>query len=117
MNERQARVLSMRSEGKSFREIATDLGISTARVSQIYVRAIQLQQSAEVAGYVGDDEPLRKLGLNIRSCNALGRMGIETVGQVLELVRSERVLHIRNFGPTAYEELREKLKVHGRLTE
>src|SRR5258708_38361648 len=112
MTDREIQVLSMRADGKSFRAIAAYFNISPSRVAQLYQRAKKRQEEAEPEGYIGDDESLTKLGLNARNRNALDRAGIKTVGQIVELLGSDQLTYVRNFGPIAYEEVRTKLKAH-----
>lgn len=52
--------------------------------------------------------PLERLELSSRALNALKRGGIDTIGEVLALSRSD-LMNIRNFGDRAYHELEEKL--------
>ena len=61
---------------------------------------------------VEDNRLLSELGLSQRVLNALRARGIERVSQVLAL-RPEQLLGIRNFGPRALQELRDKLAEFG----
>lgn len=117
MNERAAQIVSMRTEGKALQEIADHFGISRSRARQIYLKAKAQEQQIEVPGYVADNEPLLKLGLNPRSCNALNRVGVSTVGQLLTLLKENPSPSIRNMGPLGYRELHEKLELHRRVAD
>lgn len=61
---------------------------------------------------VDDGRLLSELGLSQRVLNALRARGIEKVSQVLAM-RPDQLLGIRNFGPRALQELREKLQEAG----
>ena len=115
MVERYVRVLAMRAEGKTFREIAEEFGVGRSRAQQLYRQAKESQVHGEGEGYIGDDEPLSRLGLKTRYCSALSNVDIKTVGQALEMLKGKTNRRIRNFGPMAREELVEKLLAHGRL--
>ena len=52
---------------------------------------------------------IEDIGLSTRTCNALRRSGLTTIGQVLECT-SEDLLAIRDFGPKSYAELRRRLR-------
>lgn len=53
--------------------------------------------------------PVERLDLSSRTLNCLKRAGINKVGEVLEMNRSE-LLRIRNFGEKSYHELFDKLR-------
>jgi len=55
----------------------------------------------------------------VRVFNSLKRTGITTVGDVLELLDKgeEAVMSIRNFGEKSLDELRQKMKEKGFLTQ
>jgi len=62
--------------------------------------------------HVDDTRLLSEIGLSQRVLNALRARGIERVGQVLAM-RPDQLLGIRNFGPRALQELRERLQENG----
>ncbi len=53
---------------------------------------------------IRDERPIERLGLSVRSFNALKREGIHTVGQLLAL-KSVELAQIRNLGAKSLEEL------------
>jgi hypothetical protein len=55
------------------------------------------------------DDPLVLLGLSIRPYNALMRHGVNTVGQLVRLVRSGDALKVRNFGKLALAEVEARI--------
>jgi len=61
---------------------------------------------------VEDNRLLSELGLSQRVLNALRARGIERVSQALAY-RPDQLLAIRNFGPRALQELRDKLREFG----
>jgi DNA-directed RNA polymerase alpha subunit len=113
--ERNNQILSMHKAGETLAVIGRQFGISTTRAMQIIKKMKAKEVSGEVAGYLGDDEPIERLGLNTRSFNSFTRAGIETVGQLRKIAENdESLLGIRNIGPLQIENLRQKLKEHGR---
>ena len=60
--------------------------------------------------------PIEQLDLSQRTYNCLKRSQITKVGQVLQMSEDE-LLSLRNFGQKSLEELRERLRQHGLLTE
>jgi|SRR5579884_396136 len=58
------------------------------------------------------DESIEELGLSARAENALKRVGLTTVGEVIRLNPRE-LLSIRNFGWKSYDNLMERLAQHG----
>ena len=60
--------------------------------------------------------PIEKLDLTPRAYNSLKRANISKVGEVLEM-SEEELLSVRNFGKKSLDELRDRLGVHGLLTE
>ncbi len=63
--------------------------------------------------------PIEDLNLSVRVFNALKRSGVDTVGDVLRLLSKgpESLLSIRNFGAKSLDELKEKLKAKGYLSD
>ena len=62
------------------------------------------------------DMPIEQLDLSQRTYNCLKRSQITKVGQVMQMSEDE-LLSLRNFGQKSLEELRERLRQHGILTE
>jgi DNA-directed RNA polymerase subunit alpha len=60
--------------------------------------------------------PIEQLDLSQRTYNCLKRSQITKVGQVMQMSEDE-LLSLRNFGQKSLEELRERLRQHGLLTE
>lgn len=60
------------------------------------------------------NRPIEELELSVRTFNALKRGGINTLGELLEKDERE-LLELRQFGPKAQEEVREKLRALGLL--
>jgi DNA-directed RNA polymerase subunit alpha len=65
------------------------------------------------------ETPIENLGLTVRVFNSLKRAGITTVGEVLELLEKgeEAIMSIRNFGEKSLEELQQKMRQEGFLTD
>lgn len=61
------------------------------------------------------DIPLGALGLSPRPHNALVRAGIDTVAKLVEAVRADSVLSVRNIGVTSVAEIETKLIEFGAL--
>ena len=61
--------------------------------------------------------PIETLDLGVRSYNALKRVGITTIGEVLEMLNRgpDAMLAIRNFGEKSVDELVQQLKAKGYL--
>jgi DNA-directed RNA polymerase subunit alpha len=62
------------------------------------------------------DMPIEQLDLSQRTYNCLKRSQITKVGQVMQMSEDE-LLSLRNFGQKSLEELRERLRQHGLLSE
>ena len=62
------------------------------------------------------ETPIETLELSQRTYNCLKRSQITKVGQVMQMSEDE-LLSLRNFGQKSLEELRERLRQHGLLTE
>ena len=60
-------------------------------------------------GHLSLEDPIEQLNFNPRSFNALTRAGIQTVGEVLQLVESDRLKTIRGLGRKSIPEIKEKL--------
>jgi DNA-directed RNA polymerase subunit alpha len=65
------------------------------------------------------DTPIEQLDLSMRVFNSLKRTGINTVGDILELLEKgdDAVMSIRNFGEKSLDELLDKLREKGFLPE
>ncbi|GAB4438514.1 MAG: DNA-directed RNA polymerase subunit alpha [Anaerolineae bacterium] len=65
------------------------------------------------------DTPIEQLDLSVRVFNSLKRTGITSVGEVLEMLERgpDAMLAIRNFGEKSLDELVERLREKGFLTE
>ena len=65
------------------------------------------------------ETPIENLDLSVRVFNSLKRTGITTVGEVLELLEKgdEAVMSIRNFGEKSLDELRQKMREKGYVTD
>lgn len=59
--------------------------------------------------YLSPEDPIEQLNLTNRSFNALTRAGIRTVGEVLQLVESNRLQTLRNLGRKSILEIKHKL--------
>ena len=60
-------------------------------------------------GHLSLEDPIEQLNFTPRSFNALTRAGIQTVGEVLQLVESDRLKTIRGLGRKSIPEIKEKL--------
>lgn len=58
------------------------------------------------------DAPTRVIGLSVRVRKCMARLGITTVGELIQRTGDE-LLECRNFGVTSLNEVRDKLSVHG----
>ncbi|MBN1119889.1 MAG: DNA-directed RNA polymerase subunit alpha [Anaerolineae bacterium] len=65
------------------------------------------------------DLPIESLDLSVRVFNSLKRTGITTIGEVLEILEKgeDAMLAIRNFGDKSLDELVERLREKGYLTD
>ncbi len=65
------------------------------------------------------DMPIENLDLSVRVFNSLKRTGVNTVGDVIELLDKgeEAVMSIRNFGEKSLDELRQKMQEKGFMKE
>jgi hypothetical protein len=90
--------------GKSFQEIAVDIGASQHRVRQIVRRVAYDLELPRGDGWsnLTDSSPLEDLALSIRARNALHEVGCRTVGDVLRLDLSGSVPRL---GPASRREL------------
>jgi DNA-directed RNA polymerase subunit alpha len=65
------------------------------------------------------DKPIEELDLSVRVFNSLKRTGITTIGDVLDMLQRgpDAMLAIRNFGEKSLDELVEKLREKGYLSD
>jgi len=65
------------------------------------------------------EKPIEELDLSVRVFNSLKRTGITTIGDVLDMLKRgpDAMLAIRNFGEKSLDELVDKLREKGYLTE
>jgi hypothetical protein len=114
MNDRYIKVLELRAEGKTLQAIGEILGVSRTRAQQILTKASAQAALSKVEGFLSDDEPMIKLGLQTRTLKALERQGFLTVGDARKLLEAweREPQYLRNVGPFALEDLREKLDLH-----
>jgi len=91
-----------------------------AGISQESLAAIALEEE-EGSRLTSEmiETPIENLDLSVRVFNSLKRTGITTVGEVIELLEKgdEAVMSIRNFGEKSLDELRQKMREKGYLTE
>ena len=91
-----------------------------AGISQESLAAIALEEEAG-SRLTSEmiETPIENLDLSVRVFNSLKRTGITTVGEVIELLDKgdEAVMSIRNFGEKSLDELRQKMREKGYLTD
>lgn len=65
------------------------------------------------------DTDIDEIDFSVRAMNALKRVGVFTVGEVIDLIASDGLLHIRNLGKKTQNEIKTRILVFGyeRLTE
>lgn len=59
------------------------------------------------------DASIDVINFSARASNALKRSGFMTVGDVIDAIESEKLLHIRNLGDKTYKEIKKKILVYG----
>lgn len=116
--ERRNLVVRLRSQGRTFREIATELCVSTSRANQLYNRALVLQRERQrtAAANFTPETPIAELPISIRAVNSLSYGGYETLGDMLPLdrAREQRLLALPNFARVCLNEVQavvEKLAI------
>jgi hypothetical protein len=72
-----------------------------------------LRPSAELPMSTVADVPLEQLGLSVRPHNALVRAGIDSERKLVEAVRADVVMGVRNIGRKSVEEILERLAERG----
>ena len=87
-------------------------GISEEAVELPVAREKVAQRASEI-----NETTIEGLDLSVRVFNSLKRTGVQTVGDVLDMLDKgdDAVKSIRNFGDKSLEELREKLQEKGYL--
>ena len=53
------------------------------------------------------------IDFSVRSSNALKRSGLMTVGDVIDAIMDEKLLHIRNLGKKSYNEIKTRILNYG----
>ena len=122
-----------RVRGRTFISIAKDLGLTSARASQMYRKALRMMNYPTflrglVVGELdewernvidikrqieaGEITPIESLDLSVRAYNCLKRAGYCFVESLVNLDASQ-VLGIRNLGRRCTDEVSDKLKVLG----
>ncbi|GIW72019.1 MAG: hypothetical protein KatS3mg102_1561 [Planctomycetota bacterium] len=56
--------------------------------------------------------PIAELGLSVRARNCMERLGIRTIGELVDKSETE-LLGVKNFGQTSLQEVKQKLAAHG----
>ncbi len=111
--ERNAAIVYYHDLGATFHDLAKRLGISRARVAQIY----EQERRKRTFGQGKPNNHIAHLGLNGRTYNALWRAGIETVEDLIDFLTigtaPDGKNYIRNFGELARQECTRALSAHG----
>ncbi len=139
LKDREQEILKMRFEdGATFAEIGKHIGISGSRASQIAAKAIRklqhpnrsvffrngLEATWELRKSLSDGDPLPEhlrslrvadMDMSARVANSLNRHGLDTFGQVYDmlLLRTEELMRIKNLGAGSMLELLNKMKEYG----
>ena len=91
-----------------------------AGVSEESLMAV-IEEAEEESGVNSEvaETPVEALDLSVRVFNSLKRTGIVTVGDVLELLEKgdQAIMSIRNFGEKSLDELRQKMREKGYMTD
>jgi DNA-directed RNA polymerase subunit alpha len=91
-----------------------------AGVSEESLMAV-IEEAEEEKGVNSEiaETPVEALDLSVRVFNSLKRTGIVTVGDVLDLLEKgdQAIMSIRNFGEKSLDELRQKMREKGYLTD
>lgn len=107
--ERRRLTVQLRSEGRTFREIAAKLGVSPARASQLYHRALELNRERQrpVADAVTPQTPVEELPISQRTVVALQYGNYRTLADLLPIDREriQRLLMLPNFVRANLEEV------------
>ena len=139
LKDREQLVLRLRFEdGATWSEIGKQLGKSGTRAQQLAAKAIrklqhpnrsvffrngleatrEFRKSMSNGGVLTETLkllPLIETGMSTRVINALSKHGLDTVGQVYDMLmlRTEELMRISNFGAGSMLELLSKLKEYG----
>jgi hypothetical protein len=100
-------VYRARQRGRSFKEISTELGVSTAWTREMYERGLKVLQ--------GKDEPLNELSTRVRNVLRYNTCG-QTPAEISQWFAAKSKRYIRtivNFGASSREELSCWLVRHG----
>jgi len=81
MNERFYNAIKLRKKGKTFNEIGKELGVSYARASEIYYKAIKLEMA-------GDLPPKWTYGLKTKVAKSLLVFGFKSKKEVVDALES-----------------------------
>ena len=65
------------------------------------------------------DTSIDELDFSVRANNSMKRVGVFTIGEVIDLIASDGLLHIRNLGKKTQNEIKTRIMVYGyeRLNE
>lgn len=80
----------------------------------------EIRSALESSGTFAELQPIEVLDLSVRTFNSLKREGYYHIDQILEIIRADRVNHlreIRNFGDKAFDELMGQLAKKGFLID
>ena len=139
---RASRILELRKRGETYRQIGSQLGLSSERVRQIEFKANRIfnerdkmKEGIKTLLYKIDyvvsrcnegnkeetfdkidkalyDTTIWDLEITVRVANALKHSNIRTVGELVQKTRKE-LLEIRNLGKKSLKELEEELSKFG----
>ena len=124
LKDRERYVLEQRfGERCVFGKVASDLGVSRARVQQIQEAALKKLRRKPYLAYITvghkaycnarkeylEKYDLWKLNLSTRATNCLGRNNIRTIKELSQL-SFEDLMEMKNLGITTAEEIRNKLQ-------
>ena len=108
--ERREVIVRLRAEGRTFKVIAAELGVSPSRASQLYNRAIRLRRSgASIEGAaIVPNTSIDSLPLSLRTAAALRSAGYATLAEVIpfDAAMERQLLQLPNFGRPCLDEMR-----------
>lgn len=116
--ERRKIVKALRDSGMTFAKIGNHMGFSVERARQLYIRALRDERREKAMPHLmAQLEEARKHDaryvfsdcLPARACNALWRIGINTVDE-LRAASPERIKNARNIGKKTFDLI---MKVRG----
>jgi len=102
LSDRDRVIIALRDqEGKTFTAIGRQLGVTKARISQLYNRSVR---RIHHVSYVFDN-PLN--GLSVRAVNCLQKIGVKTREQAVNLYAAGRLdtLSMRGYGRKTHYEI------------